>query len=911
MVITLWNTEAMRPRPLVSCLALLPALLPAAPRVQAPDAAWITFTTPHYRIHCPKAFEAFGQDVASRVEGLHAQYLGLVGFVYDAPGRPVDILILDPVMDANGMALPNFLRPHVVLWKTEPEADSPIGHHRGWAELLVAHELGHMHHLLRPARKPNLWERWFLGPLAKKTPRWMIEGYATLLEGKLTGSGRPHSALRASVLRQWAMEGKLPTYEDLSGGAGFLGGSLAYLGGSAYLEWLETKAGDPKVFQTLWVRMAGKRSFEAAFTATFGFAPRSGYQRFCAELTHTALELERRVKAQEGLREAEAGAEAHRRAKRDGPQGAAQEGLREAEAGAEAHRRAKRDGPQGAAQEGLREGELFTQLKGWASDLSFSPDGSKLLARVLDPEKPGLYVWDVKATPKSHPPMPGEPADHAALAPSLPPTRRLGPIHGALPRRPQWTAPDGIHFILPLPDAEGVLQPQPWQWTFGRGRAPAPAPPSPVPSALTWTEVAGVWNLVDAQGRPLTRTLAAAWNPVASPDGKWIYFTQLSATGVQIRRLDATLPPLEPRPLPQDPAALVKDQVVSRADEPSPLPAPVAVVPHAYRAMESHVLLPRFGGGDSPSGHRTELGVGGSDLLGRLNWQLLAGLGDGAGPRGAMLGAAWRGWRWAPSFHAFSTLERPSAQAFAPVHGFDRERQGAELAFTREDLGRPRLRVRPVIAAERVILMDGDRRHRSLLGVEAGLGNHWSGPDQGFQAVLKAREQLGRTVDQAGSQTWTLSRVVFTAAWSNPWVPLSLEVEGGRLGGHPTALDVFHLGGVNTSLLPGSLDGNRILQAALPASIALGNRLQRLRGELRLDIFRAYLEHAALWNEGGPRPSAQRVLGVELDGRDLNLPMEALRRLAGNLSFTLGLHRPLDGAMKGRTVGTLSVILRP
>jgi len=228
----------MHTRVFSPCLTLLPVLLQAAPHAQAPDAPWLTFTTAHYRIHCPKAFEAFGREVAGRVEGIHAQYLGLIGFVFE---KPIDILILDPVLEANGMALPLFQRPHVVLWKTEPEPDSVIGHHHGWAELLITHELGHMHHLLRPARKPSLWERWaeVLGPLPRKSPRWAVEGYATLIEGKLTGSGRPHSAIRASVLRQWAIEGKLPTYAALSGTSGFLGGSMAYLSGSAYLEWLE------------------------------------------------------------------------------------------------------------------------------------------------------------------------------------------------------------------------------------------------------------------------------------------------------------------------------------------------------------------------------------------------------------------------------------------------------------------------------------------------------------------------------------------------------------------------------------------------------------------------------------------------------------------------------------------------
>ena len=855
----------MNPRALLPGLLLLPALVQAAPRTQAPDAAWLTFTTPHYRIHCPAAFEGFGREVAGRVEGIHAQYLGLVGYVYE---KPIDIVILDPVMEANGMALAILQRPQVVLWKTEPEADSVIGHHHGWAELVVAHELGHLHHLLRPQRKPNLWQRWTAvqGPLPGKAPRWVVEGYATLIEGKLTGSGRPHSAVRAAVLRQWALEGKLPAYEALSGTGSFLGGSMAYLGGSAYLAWLETKAADPKVFQTLWTRLAGKRNFDDAFLATFGFGPRDGYQRFCAELTHTALELERRVKAQ-----------------------------------------------------GLREGELFTQLKGEVTDLALSPDGTKLLARVLDPKQPGLYLWDLKApvAKKAKPKDPDEPEDHAPAAPVVAPNRRLGRIHGALPWKPVWTSADTIGFRLRLPDGEGVLQAEPWQWQPAKGARPAASAPKTSPATIpAWKEVDGIWNLVDATGKPLTRTLAAAWNPAVTPDGKWIYYTQLSATGLQIRRLDTSLPPLEAKALPVDPEPLVRDVALPKADEPSPLPPPVAVAPHAYRVGESHDSFSLVGFSTSPAGVSTQLGLGGNDMLGRLNWQVLAGLGLGnvagmnlgnvAGPRGAMAGASWHGWRWAPSLQVFSSLERPSRQDFLATQGFDRERRGFELAFEEVDLGRPRNTLRPYLAVERVTPRGGTALGRSLVGVDAGLGNTWSRNEQGLQASVAVQEQQGRTDGQA----WQLTRATFRVGWLNPWVPLRVQVEGGRLGGQPTDLDRFHLGGLPTSLLPSALDANRAVQAALPAYTATGNRLQRLRGELG-SPFRLYLEATTLWQDSSPKPRALRVAGLELDGRNLGLPQEIMRRLTGNLSFTLGVHRPLDGIMKGRTVGTFSLLLRP
>ena len=43
-----------------------------------------------------------------------------------------------------------------------------------------------------------------------------MEGYATVVEGRLTGSGRPHGDMRASILRRWAQGGKLPSYARLA-----------------------------------------------------------------------------------------------------------------------------------------------------------------------------------------------------------------------------------------------------------------------------------------------------------------------------------------------------------------------------------------------------------------------------------------------------------------------------------------------------------------------------------------------------------------------------------------------------------------------------------------------------------------------------------------------------------------------
>src|SRR5436190_16241373 len=96
--------------------------------------------------------------------------------------------------------------------------------------------------MLRPSRNP-LQRLLPLNPITLRAPRWVLEGYATVIEGRLTGAGRPNSTIRALILRRWAQEGRLPSYSQLNSDQRFLGMSMAYLMGSAFLEWLEQRSG--------------------------------------------------------------------------------------------------------------------------------------------------------------------------------------------------------------------------------------------------------------------------------------------------------------------------------------------------------------------------------------------------------------------------------------------------------------------------------------------------------------------------------------------------------------------------------------------------------------------------------------------------------------------------------------------
>ena len=890
-----------------------------AVRVQSPDAPWRTIETAHYRIHYPArgGFEAFAKDVASRIEGIHAEVTRVVG--YEAKGT-VDVVVRDPAGEANGRAVPLLGHPLVELWPTPPGSDSSIGHFTSWPELVVTHELTHVHHLARPQEGETLVEKLLdlpVGPVAVKAPRWVTEGYATLVEGRLTGSGRPFSAYRAAALRALAIEGKLPAYGDLSRTSGFRGGERSYLAGSAYLEWLERRAGGRAVLAELWQRLASprRRGFTQSFEATFGISPRDGWDRFRAEVTRDALEWERLAK-----------------------------------------------------EAGVVEGEPWARLDGEASDLSVSPDGARLLVRVLSKRDPGLRVYALGA-PAGARPKDGrkrdageatEPPDARPEFPAREAERVLPRIDGSLPERPSWAGREAVLLLLKRPDGEGVLVRRPYLWTLGgrldaapggtesdddafrpakreegwvatRGSASVVLPFEPAgPLRLDAARgllygaavVDGVWNVVrlpvrDGAGGPvsagpvevLTRVTTAAWNPAPAPDGTALFFTRLSARGVEVRRLELASPRPPAGPLPSPAELLAPASVLA------PLPGRDALPPPAeppasrpYDALEAARVSSRSGFSVTPSGTSWQVGAGGADVLGRLSLLALAGFGDGAGPRGAVLGIGWRGARPSPVLTLFTALERPSSQRFVPVEGLDRQRTGGELAGELEGRGPTRWSLRPALAAERLAYQGpaAGAATRALAGLDAAVSRSWSrGEAWGLGAGASATLQAGRTAGDG----WSLLRGRLAFRARTPLLPLSAAVEAGTVSGAPSPVDLFALGGVTTSLVPVSLDAARVAQAALPTALATGDRMLRTRVEAGRGL-RLYLEHAAAWSSAGARPAFARVVGLEASLASALLDPLAVP-LVGRLELTAGVHRVLDGAMEGRTVGTVLLVTRP
>ncbi len=267
-------------------MTVLIALMIAPSVAQSvPQGRFATLHSTHFRVHYPRAAEPFARDVASRIDAIRARVAAEIGFV---PERRMDVVIVDPYSSPNGQAIADSRSPRMRLFASPPRAGSIVGHQRDWVESLVVHEDAHLVHLTQPARNPVgrfLQRVSGIGPVPVKTPGWMDEGYATVLEGRLTGAGRPNDDAGIAFLRMLARTGRFPTIDELDSPVRHRGGELVYLVGAAFLAWLERQHGEGAL-RDLWARLSSRapRSFEAAFVGRFGETPQVAYGRFLAEV---------------------------------------------------------------------------------------------------------------------------------------------------------------------------------------------------------------------------------------------------------------------------------------------------------------------------------------------------------------------------------------------------------------------------------------------------------------------------------------------------------------------------------------------------------------------------------------------------------------------------------------------------
>jgi hypothetical protein len=882
---------------------------------QAPAANWRTITTRHFRIHYPAPYEAWTMRAATRLESVREAVVREAGF---DPPQVIDVVVSNPVADPNGLAWPFLDTPRIELYAEPPSSDESLGGYGHWIDLLTVHEVTHIVHMLRPSRNPlrRIRERLVLplNPIALSAPRWVLEGYATVIEGRLTGAGRPPSTLRAAVLRKWAENGRLPTYAQLDSDDRFLGMSMAYLAGSAYLEWLERRGGEGSL-RRVWARMTARnlRTFDEAFTGVFGEPPERLYGRFAAELTANALAI-----ARSGER---------------------------------------------------REGELWQETSRATGDPAVSPDGSQL-ALVLRPRTAPMKLVILSAgddgdeakkdRERIEKMLHADPEDVAPIR--IKPLPRKPKHILALPdggdiQSPRWLR-DGrsILYSHRARNAKGFLQFDLYRWTPESGenvrvttladvRDADPHPDgtqavavrsrngmtqlvrvnladgsvtpigtpsldaiqstprfSPDGAQTSWVEHRhGRWRLMidgnevaldgdvatpewtsngelvaaiskggfseihrvtpgppgpmnGAMATPITHTTGAALSPAPAPDGR-IFFMSLEPDGLVTRVLPANAP-AAPAP------ALPAGDLVPALPPPPALATPFAAQP---------VSPPRpYGLGrqewtwfastnHSASYDATEVGVRVGDVVGRVNLLLLGSFGD---REGIALATSLRRWPIRIGAHAYHS-------------GND---DGLELrgSWARQtQLASFRLEGGALTANDDKLFGEGRAAWNRRFG-------GWRAASSALLAV------------EAGDATHT--RAVVRGGFGNAAFLFTIQLQ------HDQG-SVIALGGLPTSILPRAVSASRVFDPALPLATLRGDRYDGRRAELTLARFPMtafYQQHEI----GGRQLS---VTGLEFTLSSDPLP---ILKYPG-IDLRAGVARILDEPLRGDTQWWLGMRWRP
>ncbi|MDW7551213.1 TolB family protein [Pseudoalteromonas peptidolytica] len=259
------------------------------------QAQWLTIKTDNFNVHYPRSLQHWAYSAANELEIVREKVLAQQGRALD---ERADVVIYDPHNAANGFALPSTDKPMMALLATPPQSDSFIANNTSWQQLLILHEYIHLVHLSQPSR--NLWRQhlrdWhdITDLLDAVLPRWVSEGYATLLESRLTGRGRLYDNYSESVVRYYAQQGALPTYGALNNGdKSYLSNSMAYLVGVRFLAWLEDNYG-AQTLDAVWTRVQAleSRNFETAFRGAFGKSANQLYRRFVVEYSYQAMQQE-------------------------------------------------------------------------------------------------------------------------------------------------------------------------------------------------------------------------------------------------------------------------------------------------------------------------------------------------------------------------------------------------------------------------------------------------------------------------------------------------------------------------------------------------------------------------------------------------------------------------------------------
>lgn len=273
--------------PLLALLLLLVTNVDAAS--WDPDLRWRSLRTDHFVVTFHQGEERLAEEMADAAE---RAWDVLVPEIGNAPRERIELVLVDWTDSANGYAtiVP---RNTIVIYVTAPEEDSTLGLYEDWSSGIVTHELTHILHMDTVEGLPRV-ARAVMGSFVSThqvSPNWIVEGYATFEETRMSRTGRGRHAVADMIKRTAVLEDRFPPLGNLDGYQSLPpGGNLRYLFGQDFIQFVADTRGEDK--WTEWVHNYGRSiPFLLPARRTFG----ATFQRMYREWRD---ELERRYAAQ-------------------------------------------------------------------------------------------------------------------------------------------------------------------------------------------------------------------------------------------------------------------------------------------------------------------------------------------------------------------------------------------------------------------------------------------------------------------------------------------------------------------------------------------------------------------------------------------------------------------------------------
>jgi Tol biopolymer transport system component len=934
---------------------------------------WRTIETEHFALHYPSSLEVWTRDLATRIESIDSSVSRLVGH---APSGKTDVVVDDPYETANGSAWPYLGRPVINLWASVPDPRDEIGEFRQWNEMLASHEFAHVAHLSRPSRNAVVRRLWTLSPanlspIAVAAPRWVIEGYATFAEGRVTGSGRPHGTWRAAYLRQWALEGQLPRYEQLNSWGAYEGGAFAYLAGSAFLEWLSEQHGDSSLVD-VWRRLSAKqqRTFDQAFSGVYGESARALYGRFSAELTSDALSIERRLRAAGS----DTGTIVQRTSWSTGDPAISPDGQRVAlvlrSATAPSRVVIWRTASEPDTSKARRDSILLERDPEDVPGKSIYPPPKRVLASLRSSggspyEAPrflndgrvllwrrvsrgdgsltsDLYLWDparrtVRRVTRDASLREADPTPDGRSAVAeqcihgwcdvVVVDLANGAIRKALEGSPARSffkprvssdgrsaivsvATNGRWRLAVFPLEGASSQPRFIDPNDGANRYDASF--IAADTVLAVSDAGGIANLErldvgTGATHPLTHVTGAAVAPVYNPRDRSVWFLSLYSRGYDVRRVERAT----------SSATVVAIDSASGAAAPAPTRGVHEFAVGAVSSPRPFGLSPRlFRWIPQPQldagGASVALGLISSDLISRSEVLLTCALGSPTTSRGAAASFTWRGFRPAISAVGFVAEQRPSASRSGvspPI--LDHRMSGATIeidATEQRDTWSSRTRLAASASTVASLAEAGSSSDQSTSRALAFFDFAVGRTWRGTNASLTANLGADETAGRSFDQTFARSTARAGVTVYGSGIPLlSASALYGAVSRGAPGFENFAIGGGLSPVLARELTTQWIAMPALPKGVATGPSVFAYKATLNASPFAWYLWSASTADLGSRFSVWHRVVGVEYIASIARIPLAGTPAARAQI----GVGRSLDAPYRNKTRAYLSFILNP